>query len=149
MSFDKFKSVIEAGDKVFLFLGFDRMHTIVAKTGEVFQTQYGALKHSDVIGSRYGSRIPCAKGYVYALHPTPELWTNNLPHRTQILYTTDISMVTMQLDLKPGAVVVESGKKLISVSSLCNGTGSGMFINDLGSSEPNSYSNLSKCVYGY
>ena len=116
MSFDKFKSIIEEGDKIILFLGFDRMHTIVAKPGEVFQTQYGSLKHSDVIGSPYGGRIPCAKGYVYALHPTPELWTMNLPHRTQILYATDISMVTMQLDLKPGSVVVESGKKLLIFS---------------------------------
>ena len=50
------------------------------------------------------------KGWVYLLHPTPELWTVNLRHRTQILYTTDISMVILQLALKPGSVVIESGK---------------------------------------
>lgn len=109
MSFDKFKEFVENGDLVIVYLGFDRMHTITAKSGDVFQTKYGALKHSDIIGSRYGSRVQCAKGYTYVLHPTPELWTDNLPHRTQILYSTDISMVTMQLDLKPGSVVVESG----------------------------------------
>lgn len=49
------------------------------------------------------------KGWVYLLHPTPELWTVNLPHRTQILYSTDISMVILQLALKPGSVVIESG----------------------------------------
>lgn len=73
------------------------------------------------------------------LHPTPELWTESLPHRTQILYGSDISMVMLELDLsvslpppapaslktlvhkrwvptshrfihsKPGSVVVESG----------------------------------------
>ena len=53
------------------------------------------------------------KGWVYLLHPTPELWTVNLPHRTQILYTTDISMVLLQLDIKPGSVVVESGKYIV------------------------------------
>ena len=109
MSFDKFKETAENGDTVILYLGFNNMHTIVLKSGNVFQTRYGALKHSDVIGSPYGSRVQCAKGYVYVLYPTPELWTVNLPHRTQILYSTDIAMVTMQLDLKPGAVVVESG----------------------------------------
>ena len=32
-----------------------------------------------------------------------------LPHRTQILYAADIAMVVHMLDLRPGAVVVESG----------------------------------------
>ena len=46
---------------------------------------------------------------MHVLHPTPELWTLTLPHRTQILYSTDISHVTLMLDLKPGSIVVESG----------------------------------------
>ena len=46
---------------------------------------------------------------MHILYPTPELWTLVLPHRTQILYSRDISMVTMMLDLRPGSVVVESG----------------------------------------
>ena len=49
------------------------------------------------------------KNSVVILHPTPELWTLALPHRTQILYTADISMVTLQLGLRPGSIVLESG----------------------------------------
>ncbi len=53
------------------------------------------------------------RGWVHIFHSTPELWTATLPHRTQILYTTDISLVTFELELKPGSVVIESGKLAI------------------------------------
>lgn len=49
------------------------------------------------------------KGWGYVLQPTPELWTLTLPHRTQIIYTPDISMILFQLEVKPGSIVVESG----------------------------------------
>lgn len=48
--------------------------------------------------------------FAFALAPTPELWTLSLRHRTQIVYTTDAAVVTMELGLKPGSVVVESGE---------------------------------------
>merc|ERR1740116_90929 len=43
------------------------------------------------------------------LKPTPELWTEAVPHRTQILYMPDISLVVLRLRIKPGDTVVESG----------------------------------------
>ena len=49
------------------------------------------------------------KGWIYLLHPTPELWTLLLPHRTQIIYFADIAVITSYLELKPGSVVIEAG----------------------------------------
>lgn len=49
------------------------------------------------------------KGYGFVLQMNPELWTVNLPHRTQILYTPDISMILMELEIKPGSIVIEAG----------------------------------------
>ena len=49
------------------------------------------------------------KNWVAVLHPTPELWTLALPHRTQILYAADISLVSLQLELRPGSIVLECG----------------------------------------
>lgn len=54
-------------------------------------------------------KVELSRGWAYALQPTPELWTQTLPHRTQIIYTPDISMIVYQLDVKPGSIVVESG----------------------------------------
>jgi len=101
---------MDAGDTVILHLGQADMQTIKLKTGETHQCKWGCLRHNDMIGKTYGSKINCARGFIYALKPTPELWTVNLPHRTQILYTTDISLILLQLNLKPGSIVVESGE---------------------------------------
>ncbi|XP_075227372.1 tRNA methyltransferase 61 [Lycorma delicatula] len=119
MSFSSYKDVIEEGDTVILYLNPNNMHaievkpTIINKTGKsvdnVFQTIYGALHVKDLIGKMFGKRITLTRGWAYVLHPTPELWTLTLPHRTQIIYTPDISMIILQLEIKPGSVVIESG----------------------------------------
>nr|CAJ82480.1 novel protein [Xenopus tropicalis] len=111
MSFVEYKEFIEDGDTAIVFLGHDSMFPITIQNGSQTQTKYGVIRHStDLIGKKYGSKVICSKGgWVYILYPTPELWTLNLPHRTQILYSTDISLITMMLELKPGSVVCESG----------------------------------------
>ncbi|KAL4656356.1 tRNA (adenine(58)-N(1))-methyltransferase catalytic subunit TRMT61A-like [Arapaima gigas] len=111
MSFVEYSEFIQEGDVAIIFLGHDSMFPVKVQSGAQTQTRYGAIRHStDLIGRRYGSKVTCSKGgWVYVLHPTPELWTLNLPHRTQILYATDIANITMMLELKPGSVVCESG----------------------------------------
>ncbi|KAG8449285.1 hypothetical protein GDO86_016086 [Hymenochirus boettgeri] len=111
MSFAEYKELIEHGDTAIIFLGHDSMFPVSIQQGGQTQTKYGVIRHSsDLIGKKYGSKVTCSKGgWVYILYPTPELWTMNLPHRTQILYSTDISIITMMLELKPGSVVCESG----------------------------------------
>ncbi len=119
-------NLIQEGSKVILYLGYNNLHVIKVKLNEVYQTRFGALKHNDLIGKEYGSKIICAKGYVHALPIVPgernlvkidrifdriilELWTLALPHRTQILYMADISLILFELDIKPGSIVIEAG----------------------------------------
>ncbi|GLV43906.1 uncharacterized protein CBL_12798 [Carabus blaptoides fortunei] len=120
MSFAKRKEVIEENDTVILYLTISKMYAITvvgqitSKKGtlveNVFQaTPYGALRVRELIGQKYGSKVSLSAGWGYVLQPTPELWTLTLPHRTQIIYTPDISMIIMQLDISPGSVVIESG----------------------------------------
>ncbi|XP_033229095.1 tRNA (adenine(58)-N(1))-methyltransferase catalytic subunit TRM61-like [Belonocnema kinseyi] len=119
MSFKATKEFIEEGDTVILYLSPSKMHSIVVqpkienKRGELvdytFQTLYGALKVMSLVGEKYGSKVQLTKGYAFVLQPTPELWTATLPHRTQIIYTPDISLIVHLLGLVPGSIVVESG----------------------------------------
>ncbi|BFZ12445.1 hypothetical protein BsWGS_15484 [Bradybaena similaris] len=109
MSFRKMKDTIDYGDTVILHIGYDNMLPILLCKGETMQTKFGAVKHDSLVGKQYGTRMQCSKGWIHVLQPTPELWTLSLPHRTQILYSTDISMIIFQLDLKPGSVVAEAG----------------------------------------
>lgn len=111
MSFVEYGDTIKDGDTAIVFLGHESMFPVKVQHGTVTQTKYGVIRHStDLIGKKYGSKVTCSKGgWVFILRPTPELWTMNLPHRTQILYSTDISIITMMLELKPGSIVCESG----------------------------------------
>ncbi|KAJ8670432.1 hypothetical protein QAD02_001691 [Eretmocerus hayati] len=119
MSFRRNKELIEMGDTVTLYINPNNMHQVEVKEkiknkkGElvdnVFQTTYGALKVITLIGTKYGSKVDLSRGWAYVLQPTPELWTLTLPHRTQIIYTPDISMIIYLLDLVPGSVVIETG----------------------------------------
>ncbi|KAF2095939.1 tRNA methyltransferase complex GCD14 subunit, partial [Rhizodiscina lignyota] len=50
-----------------------------------------------------------ASGFTHILPPTPELWTQSLPHRTQVVYTPDYSYILQRLRARPGSVVIEAG----------------------------------------
>lgn len=84
---------------------------IVIERGKMFHNQFGTYAHSDMIGLPYGSQVPSSNGtgYLYILRPTPELWTRALPHRTQIVYTHDISFVQSKLRIHTGMTVLEAG----------------------------------------
>ncbi|XP_003463182.1 tRNA (adenine(58)-N(1))-methyltransferase catalytic subunit TRMT61A [Cavia porcellus] len=118
MSFVAYEELIKEGDTAILSLGHGAMVAVRVQRGAQTQTRHGVLRHSvDLIGRPFGSKVTCSRGgWVYVLHPTPELWTLNLPHRTQILYSTDIALLTMMLELRPGSVVCESGTGSGSVS---------------------------------
>jgi tRNA (adenine57-N1/adenine58-N1)-methyltransferase len=127
MSLSTWQTTIEDGSLCIIYEGIDRVQHFVAKKGAILNNRFGAFYHDDLLGRPYGlkwvsrtagqggrrrrgpPKESAPKGFVFVLHPTPELWTYALPHRTQIIYTPDISYITLQLDLKPGAVVIETG----------------------------------------
>ncbi|CAO3571704.1 unnamed protein product [Mortierella alpina] len=107
----KANNTIENGDPVVLFLSKENMVLIRIRDGDEYICKFGQYRHADMIGLQYGTKLGSntGRGFVYLLHPTPELWTLILPHRTQILYIADISFVMNFLNLKPGMSMIESG----------------------------------------
>ncbi|GMM36009.1 tRNA 1-methyladenosine methyltransferase subunit [Saccharomycopsis crataegensis] len=121
MSFKNYKDFIEEGDLVFAWISRGMIKPIHVDSTQCLNTRYGTFNHSSMVGQRYGSQIASKTGYgfIYLLHPTPELWTVSLPHRTQIVYSPDSSYITQKLNILPGSRVIEAG------------TGSGSFTHSL------------------
>ncbi|KAI9017764.1 tRNA methyltransferase complex GCD14 subunit-domain-containing protein [Gaertneriomyces semiglobifer] len=102
---------IAVGDTVAVYVGPRNITFFRITPGAKWSNTYGTFLHDSIIGKPWGFKLPAqnGRGFVYLLRPTPELWTSGLPHRTQILYQPDISLVSMYLDLRPGVKMIESG----------------------------------------
>ncbi|KAK6460860.1 translational repressor of GCN4 [Scheffersomyces coipomensis] len=111
MSFYQYKDYIEEGDIVLAFISRQAIKPITIKKGEQLNTRYGHFQHDKMIGMKYGEQMGGARGYgfIYLLHPTPELWSISLPHRTQIVYTPDSSYIIQRLNVTSGTRVIEAG----------------------------------------
>lgn len=103
------KSIVREGDICVIYISEHQKLIFKIKTGDQIQTKFGHLKAIDLIGQPYGKQFECKKGWILPLRLTPEIWTQLVTHRTQILYQADISLILLYLDIKPGSVVVESG----------------------------------------
>lgn len=101
--------LIREGDICVIHISEHMKYTLKIEADNELQTKFGLIKAKDLLNHPYGHKFDCKRGWVLPLRLTPELWTQLLPHRTQILYQADISMILMQLDIKPGSIVAESG----------------------------------------
>ena len=114
---------IQVGDTVIIYQTRENITSLVITPGKTFSSKFGTYTHDSFLDVPYGSKIASSskdkRGFIYALRPTPELWTLALPHRTQILYIGDISFISTWLDLRGGKRVLEAG------------TGSGSFSHSL------------------
>lgn len=111
------KNIIKEGDPVIIYEDISTSQIVKMIESGKFHNKFGTFLHKDIIGKQYGSKISCKKGYVHVLKPSPSLITQSLPHRTQILYTVDISQVISRLNVKPGSIVCETGTGSGSLSS--------------------------------
>eukprot|EP00915_Cephaloidophora_sp_WS-2016_P004025 GHVH01005424.1.p2 GENE.GHVH01005424.1~~GHVH01005424.1.p2 ORF type:complete len:382 (+),score=57.66 GHVH01005424.1:1743-2888(+) len=99
------------GQLVTLFGGHNLTATVRIASGTRLSNGRGDFYYDDMIGCDMGSKSwdRTKPKWAAVLPPSPELHMTTLRHRTQILYTQDISYSIMQMDLKVGSRVVESG----------------------------------------
>lgn len=106
------RRTMRSDDLVILFMGHDDVDYcyLSPETNSIFQNKFGTFPHSKFVGKEYGSRIESMEGgWLYALYPTPELWSSCVKHRTQIVHQLDSAILCFELGLKTGSVVAEAG----------------------------------------
>ncbi|OLL26213.1 tRNA (adenine(58)-N(1))-methyltransferase catalytic subunit TRM61 [Neolecta irregularis DAH-3] len=109
--FTRSKTHVEEGDLVLAWLSRDSIIPLKITRDARFDNKFGSYPHNLLLGKPYGSQIQSlnGRGFIHILHPSPELWSLSLPHRTQIVYSPDASYITGELGIGPGSRVIEAG----------------------------------------
>lgn len=99
-----------AGDLAQL-VGLRHKHFLITLTpGAELQTHRGVVRHDDLIGRPWGSRVMTHLGApFYLLQPSLADLLSNLPRTTQILYPKDIGFILVMMGIGPGKRVIEAG----------------------------------------
>jgi tRNA (adenine57-N1/adenine58-N1)-methyltransferase len=87
-----------------------RRHSITLTAGEVFHSQYGMVKHDDIVGNPEGSVFETPQGSKYlALRPMLRDFVMGMPRGAAIVYPKDAAQIISLADIGPNMNVVEAG----------------------------------------
>lgn len=77
-SYQRRPKLIESGDLVVVYERHDALDHVYMEAGKILHNKFGTFPHDDIIGKPFGSKIysKSSSGYVYALEPSPELWSS-------------------------------------------------------------------------
>ena len=108
---------VQDGDLVVVYHSYTKLKPLYVKSGETLVCKEGHFPHVNFIGVPFGGLVSGhmpkksdpTKPQILVLKPTPEVWTQAVPRRTQIIYATDISVIVQNLGLVPGSKVAEAG----------------------------------------
>jgi tRNA (adenine57-N1/adenine58-N1)-methyltransferase len=98
------------GDLAQLVTERDKSHIFILKAGEEYQSHRGIIKHDDIIGLMWGSRIHSHLAKVFILlQPALDDLLRAIPRETQIMYPKDIGYIMVSMGIGPGSKVIEAG----------------------------------------
>ena len=98
------------GDMVQLQGAGYKSHLLRLVAGGVLQTHRGVIKHDDIIGQRWGTRLESHQGNpFYLLQPGIADLIKSIKRTTQILYPKEIGQIIITMGIGPGMRVLECG----------------------------------------
>jgi len=98
------------GDLVMLVGTGHKYFIFPLQAGGSYHTHRGLLKHDDLIGLPWGSKIYSnTDAPFFLLQPSISDLLTDLPRNTQIMYPKDIGFVLLTLGVSPGQQVLEAG----------------------------------------
>ncbi|MFN3742906.1 MAG: tRNA (adenine-N1)-methyltransferase [Anaerolineales bacterium] len=105
-----YEALARPGDLA-LLVGERHKHFLITLTpGMELHTHRGIVRHDDLIGLAWGSRIITHLGVTfYLLQPSLADLLLDLPRTTQILYPKDIGFILVTMGIGPGKRVIEAG----------------------------------------
>ena len=110
MTWNQYEAVARDGDLVQLLGKRHKSHIIRLKAGAIFQTHRGELRHDDIIGKPWGTRLSSHTGSPFFLmRPGLSDLIRQTKRNTQILYPKDIGYIVMVMGIGPGVRVLEAG----------------------------------------
>jgi tRNA (adenine57-N1/adenine58-N1)-methyltransferase len=103
-------TITKAGELVQL-IGRDHKYRLVRlQPGADLHTHRGILKHDDMIGKPWGSRVDSHLGRpFYLLPPSLHDVLRDTKRSSQIIFPKDIGYILLKLSIAPGVTVIEAG----------------------------------------
>jgi tRNA (adenine57-N1/adenine58-N1)-methyltransferase catalytic subunit len=103
-------TTITAGELVQL-IGRDHKYRMVRlQPGAELHTHRGIVKHDDMIGKPWGSRVDSHLGRpFYLLPPSLHDLLRDTKRSSQIIFPKDIGYILLKLSITPGSTVIEAG----------------------------------------
>jgi len=110
MTWQNYEETAQDGDLVQLLGRGHKSHFIRLKSGEVFQTHRGVIKHDDIIGEAWGKKLLSHQGNpFYLMQPGLADIIKETKRNTQIMYPKDIGYILMVMGIGAGQKVLEAG----------------------------------------
>lgn len=102
--------IAREGDLVQLQGAGHKSHLLRLQAGGVLQTHRGVIRHDDIIGQKWGSRLESHQGNpFYLLQPGIADLIKGIKRTTQILYPKEIGQILIIMGIGPGMRVLECG----------------------------------------
>ncbi|MEN2995934.1 tRNA (adenine57-N1/adenine58-N1)-methyltransferase [Acetomicrobium thermoterrenum DSM 13490] len=103
--------MIDSGSLVFLSSAEKKDTFLISlEEGGKLETRLGVISHEDVMRAGFGGRVRSHNGNLfYITKPSLGEYLRRIKRRTQIVFPKEAGYILLQLDVKPGARVLECG----------------------------------------